>query len=430
MDADAVFTRYDIRGDHPDEIDAAFAERLGRAAGRYAQDDGRGQVVVGRDARAASEAVYAAFIDGIRAADTNVVDVGTGTTDRVAVGAGHYGGIGVMVTASHHAWERTGFKFLYEEGYGFSNDDLDTVRALFRDDPAGGGDGSVLRAQHEHDERYMDAVEAFAADRTDGIQGTVLLDAVGGAERTAAAVFEACGADVIEMERDGLPAPEPSAETRQDVAEALAAAEADVAVGCDPDGDRVFLVHPELGWVDGDRLFYLLARITAPERIVASVDTAPFIEETGAAVSYTRVGDIFVAAEGVEQDADLLGEPNGHYAFPSFSWYNSGIVAGLLLAAHHDRLPAMLEPVQDYRSHRFVAAYGSMAERDDAMQDVKKQVATAGTVVDRVDGVKFEMDGWTGLVRPSGTAPKIRLALHGRDPGEAAEAVRDRLLGP
>ena len=33
---EAVFNRYDIRGTYPDEIDEAFAYRLGRAAGTYA----------------------------------------------------------------------------------------------------------------------------------------------------------------------------------------------------------------------------------------------------------------------------------------------------------------------------------------------------------------------------------------------------------
>ncbi len=426
MNAEAVFNRYDIRGDYPDEIDEEFARRMGKTVGTWTLNNGRGQAVVGRDTRDASAAIYTAFLDGVRSTGANVVDVGIGPTDRVAVAAGHYGGTGVMVTASHHDWQRTGFKLLYEAGNGFTNEDMDSIKAVFQAASFEHGQGTLLREQHEFDEMYTDRVVSTVEEIAgDGIQGRVLVDPTGAGGRTAAAVLEELGADVSEHEWGDRPAPEPLPETREEILDG--ADDVGLAVGYDPDGDRVYAVHPELGWIDGDRLLYALAEITAADMIVASIDTSPMIEGLGATVEYTRVGDVFVAEEGIEQGADMLGEPNGHYAVPSFSWYNSGLLASALLAANAHRLPEILAPVEEYRSLRRTAVFDSEAERDAAFGDVKKEVAQQYDVVSRVDGVKFRGDEITGLIRPSGTSPKLRGVFH--TAGEIdLETVADRFF--
>ncbi len=431
MNPETVFNRYDIRGTYPDEIDEQFAKRMGWAAGTYAQTEGRGRMIVGRDSRGASQRIYDQFLTGIRDTGTAVVDVGVGTTDRTALACQRYGGYGVMVTASHHDWERTGFKFLYPQGHGFTNTDLEQVKGIFTSGGFETGEGTLLQEQHEFDETYIDMLKDAFQKFSERIDATVVLDAVGGAERTAPLVFEELGATVITMDREELPDPEPTADSREDVADRLEKESADIAVGYDPDGDRVYVIHPELGWVDGDRLFYLLGRIVQPELITASIDTAPFIENLYAEVAYTRVGDIFVSEKGVEQNADLLGEPNGHYAVTDFCWYNSGIFASLLLAAHHDSIPDLLEAVDQYRTVRHVEQYATVEERDQAMNTVMKNVAQAFEVRSTLDGVKFETgDGAvTALARPSGTSPKIRLVMHYRTgDDEQAAAVKDTVF--
>lgn len=430
MKPDAVFNRYDIRGDYPDEIDEEFARRLGAAVGTHARRGGRGRVVVGRDTRDASGAVHAPFIDGVRGTGANVVDVGTGPTDKAALAASQYGGIGVMITASHHAWDRTGFKLLYEEGNGFSNEDVAAIEERFRAADHETGEGNVLDVEHEFDEIYIETVTEAAEAFIDGGDTTVVLDALGGTHRLAPAVFDELGVGVVEHDHGGTPDPAPSAASRSDVADTLQESGADLAVGYDPDGDRVYLIHPDHGWIDGDRIFYLLARLVEPEQIVASIDTSPLLEEAGADITYTRVGDIFVSAEGRAIDADLLGEPNGHYAVPRFCWYNSGIFCSLLLASAAGRIPDLLEPVEAYSTYRSARTYADSEERDAALSAVKKTVAEHYEVVSTLDGVKFRDDEITGLVRPSGTSPKIRLILHGTgDMAGRGEELEEKLLG-
>lgn len=425
--SETVFNRYDIRGDWPEEIDEDFSRRLGRAVGTYAQREGRGRVIMGHDTREHSEDAADAFADGVGTTGAALVRVGEGTTDRVAMAANHYGGIGAMVTASHHDWSRTGFKLLYEQGHGFNNEDLERIKDLFRQQDFEDGHAHVLGERWEFTEEYMDTlleyVESFAIP-----DGTVVLDCCnGGASRLAPELFEELGFDVVTVNDDttgGGIDPEPGEDNRRDVKERMEDEDADLAVGFDPDGDRVYAIHPEMGWIGGNELFYLLGRITEAGTIAASVDTSGLIEELDADIEYSRVGDVFVSGLGVEIGADLLGEPNGHYAVTEVCWYNSGILAGMLLAAHHDELGSMLSDVPSYFTERRVLRLEE-GEKDGAMQTAIKRAAKNYDVLSTVDGVKFTDGEVTALVRPSGTSPKIRLIVNGTD----EKTVRDRADG-
>lgn len=434
MTYEDVFNRYDIRGEWPDEIDPAFAERLGKAIGTYRLREQRFKVVVGHDTREHSRTAHEQLVEGLRSTGVEVIDVGLSTTDRVGLACQYHGALGVMVTASHHRWERTGFKLLYEQGYGFGNEDLGEVKDVFREQDFETGDGVVMGAEAEFTEEYLDRAEEYL-EGFDGDCDHIIVDCCnGGAVSIAPMLFEELGIEttLVNDERTGEDCePEPGEDSREEVAERLREEGADLAVGYDPDADRVYCIHPELGWIDGDRLFYLLARITGAGRITASIDTSPMIEELDAEVDYTRVGDVFVSAQGYEDDADLLGEPNGHYAMTDFCWYNSGVVASALLALHHDDIEELLGPVQEYRTERCVYHLEDGQEKEAAMQEVLKQVAIRYEVGSRVDGVQFRTDdGLTCLVRPSGTSPKLRLIVHGTggDLEERAEEVRSHVF--
>ncbi|MDY6770841.1 MAG: hypothetical protein SV186_02665 [Candidatus Nanohaloarchaea archaeon] len=435
MNADEVFNRYDVRGDWPEEIDEEFSRRLGRAYGTYAQREAHDTVVIGHDTREHSEEAADAFAEGVRSTGASLVRVGLGTTDRVALAAEHYGGLGAMVTASHHEWSRTGFKFLYEQGYGFGNEDLGEVKQLFREEDFATGESHALDMEAEFDEEYVEAALSFLDDHGDA-EGTVVLDCCnGGASRLAPEIFEELGFEVVTVNdatTGGGVDPEPDEDNRRSIKAAMEEHDAGMALGYDPDGDRVYAFHADEGGMDGNELFYLLGRLTEAETIAASIDTSDLIEELDAAVEYARVGDVFVSALGAEMDADLLGEPNGHYAVTEFCWYNSGILCSALLALHHDDLPALLDEVSAYTTERRVLHVASSEEKDDAVQDAIKYAAKNFEVVSTIDGVKFTGDGFTALVRPSGTSNKVRLIVNGTDAdrvAERADGLFDAMFG-
>src|SRR4029077_4921120 len=98
-----IFKSYDIRGVYPTQLDEHSAELIGRAFVAFL---GCSTVAVGRDMRASSEPLFAAFARGATAAGSDVVDLGLTSTDELYFAVGHYGyPAGAMITASHNPKE-------------------------------------------------------------------------------------------------------------------------------------------------------------------------------------------------------------------------------------------------------------------------------------------------------------------------------------
>ena len=116
----SIFKAYDIRGVYPSEIDEAGARQIGRGFAAYL---GARTVGVSRDMRVSSPALAEAFIDGVRAQGTNVVDYGMLGTDQLyyAVATDRLDG-GAQITASHNPRQYNGIKMVRAEALPLSGD--------------------------------------------------------------------------------------------------------------------------------------------------------------------------------------------------------------------------------------------------------------------------------------------------------------------
>ena len=186
------------------------------------------------------------------------------------------------------------------------------------------------------------------------------------------------------------------------------------------------MVLPEKGWIDGNIITFALTEMRGAERIAVSVDSYDIVEKTGAEVFYSRVGDIFVSELGIEEEVDLLAEPNGHFAFPEFSWYNSGILTGAYIASNFDRFRELVEKVPDFYTETGSVSLNSEEDKDRCMREVKKHAAKNYSIKSTVDGVKFGSKEFTALVRPSGTSEKIRVTVYSGE-REKAEKVSEEI---
>src|SRR5438128_9936548 len=75
-----VFRAYDVRGLVGQDINPGVFRQVGRAYATLIRRDGGRRVAVGQDNRVSSAALKAAFVEGVRAAGVDVVDVGLVTT--------------------------------------------------------------------------------------------------------------------------------------------------------------------------------------------------------------------------------------------------------------------------------------------------------------------------------------------------------------
>src|SRR2546428_13482060 len=75
-----VFRAYDVRGLVGQDINPGVFRQVGRAYATLIRRDGGRRVAVGQDNRVSSAAPKAAFVQGVRAAGADGVDVGLATT--------------------------------------------------------------------------------------------------------------------------------------------------------------------------------------------------------------------------------------------------------------------------------------------------------------------------------------------------------------
>ena len=94
-----IFKAYDIRGIYPTELNEDVAYLIGRAFVTFL---GVPCVLVGRDMRTSSPAIFAAVTRGITDQGADVIDIGMVSTDQYYYACATLELPGMMVTASHN----------------------------------------------------------------------------------------------------------------------------------------------------------------------------------------------------------------------------------------------------------------------------------------------------------------------------------------
>ncbi|RLG14307.1 MAG: hypothetical protein DRN66_02360 [Candidatus Nanohalarchaeota archaeon] len=424
----AVFNKYDIRGSYPDEIDDEFSYKIGRTAGTYCKENFENHLIaVGMDTRKSSKTIKENLIDGLNSAGVDVIDIGKATTDKTALAGNYYNcAFSIMVTASHHPIDHNGFKFMYEKGNGFSNKEMEKIKKIFIGDEFISGKGNRTDKTEEFDKIYEQKIESALEKYIDTgkLKGlNVVADCCNSfASRHLINILEKYKCNVVRVNckiksDDASFEPKPTEKNRQNIADMVKKTKADIGIGVDLDADRIFAFDSTGRWIDGHEIFCLLSETIGSKKIVASVDTSSMLQEhmRDAKVIRTKIGDIFVSEKAIEMDADFSGEPNGHYAFPKFCKYNSGIFSGLMLCSIAKEIPKMRKNLPKYHNISKTITHKSHREKEEAMTKIKAKAREKYEVVSELCGIKFRYNDTVFLIRASGTSPVIRVMAENKD---------------
>jgi phosphomannomutase len=430
MQPDKVFKRYDIRGRYPEEVDEQFFTKMGKAIGTLVLERYGEKIVVCRDNKESSESLKDSLVNGIKSTGADVIDVGVGPTDYASFHGSERGVVSVQVTSSHMPMDFNGLKFMYPEGNGFMNQELDLLKQLFQkeDFTEGQGETRVLGSAREE---YISSVVDFAEQHVGNLDRKILVDSLGGStDNFLAEILERLGFDVIETSegRQGIyrDPPTPQEQNLEEVEERVEEENAYMGFATDLDGDRAKIFF-EGEWISGDDLFCILAQVFQG-KVAASIDTSRKIEKFAEKVHYTRVGDPFVAEKMLETDAVLSGEPNGHYCIPEFVNYNSGCLTCAVSACLD--LGKLLENVPKTSVVRKNLRYDERTRAEEKMEKLKQQVRSEFEVLSDIDGIKFEIEDSTVLARLSGSSDLIRVKAEAgsREQAEKAASQVEQLL--
>jgi phosphomannomutase len=445
-----IFKAYDIRGIHPDQIDADTAEAIGRAfvrvlsnlSGKPAADLGVG---LGRDMRLTAPELAARYRQGMVAEGAHVMDAGMVGTEQLyfLVGSRDLDG-GLMCTASHNPKAYTGAKLVERGALALSGDrGIQDIRRLIEaglGEAPGGGSAEDVDVRKGFQEKALSLIDA---EKIAPLK--VVLDGGNGmAGPMVGPILERLGKLDLRphyWEPDGeFPDHEPNPllpENREFIMRKVVEEGADLGIAWDGDADRCFFIDDQGKFVDGDFLTALLAESILEKEpgaqilydVRASRAVRDLVEARGGTAHANRVGHAFFKTRMRREGAAFGGEVSGHYYFRDFFCADSGTLPALLILELLSVKGARLsELVDGFRSRYFIS--GEINSEVDDQQGRMAEIAArySDARQDDLDGISIDYDDWHFNVRPSNTEPLLRLCLESLVSEQDMERRRDEVL--
>lgn len=402
-----------------------FMLKLGWACGRVFAREGRTEderptVIIGKDTRVSGYMFESALEAGLVAAGVDVKLLGPMPTPAVALMTRTQSArAGIVISASHNAFEDNGVKFFDAGGHKLA-DDVELAIEAELDLPLETVEskriGKAVRVVDAAG-RYIEFCKSTVPDQF-SLRGLKLVVdcANGAAYHIAPNVFAELGAEVIAMgvEPDGFNINRGVGSTdTAALAERVRAESADLGVALDGDGDRVQFIDNRGELVDGDELLFMIARHRGSPGVVGTLMTNLGMEtglrELGIDFVRARVGDRYVNELMQEKGWDLGGESSGHIICADLTTTGDGIVAALqvlvaLRAAETD-LASLRDGMKKYPQHMINVHVSGQV-------DIEGNPALAAAVAETEAALG---DRGRVLLRASGTEPVVRVMLEGED---------------
>jgi phosphomannomutase len=439
---------YDVRGTYPDQLDEHVAEVIGAA---FVKVVGASAITVGWDMRPSSPALSAAFSRGAASQGADVVQIGLASTDQLYFASGHLNLPGAMFTASHNPAKYNGIKMCRAGAAPVGQDTgLSEIRELAARELA--EPGSVITpAASQGSITQQDLLLAYAehirtlVDITANRRLKAVVDAGNGmGGHTVPVVFEGLPIDLVPMyfELDGsFPNHEANPldpKNIVDLQKKVVEVGADIGLAFDGDADRCFVVDERGEPVPPSAVTALVAvrelakhpGATIIHNLITSHAVAEIVREHGGTPVRTRVGHSFIKQMMAETGAVFGGEHSAHYYFADFWKADTGMLAAMhVLAALGEQPGPLSELVSAYSRYAASGEINSeVADQSGRTAAVRAAYADQpGVVIDDLDGMTVQGEGWWFNLRPSNTEPLLRLNIEARTPDEVAE-IRDAVL--
>jgi phosphoglucosamine mutase len=403
----------------------------------FRRGEHRNRVVIGKDTRLSGYMIETALVAGFTSVGMDVLLLGPMPTPAVAMlTRSMRADLGVMISASHNAYEDNGIKLFDPDGFKLSDETEREIEALIDGDilsklaaPAALGRAKRIESVHARYIEFAKRTLPRALD-LDGLR--VVIDCANGAAYKVApeALWE-LGAEVfpIGIEPDGFNINKDVGSTAPNaVINKVREMRADIGIALDGDADRVIIVDEKGQVVDGDQLMAVIAkswkddgRLSKPgvvATIMSNLGLERYLDSLGLSLQRTAVGDRYVLEHMREHGYNLGGEQSGHMILSDFSTTGDGLVAALQVLAMVKKLN---RPVSEV-CHLFDPLPQILKNvRYKSGQPLKdKRVVEAIASTQATLGERGRL-----VIRPSGTEPVIRVMAEGDDRVLVEKAVDD-----
>ena len=407
-----------------DPMTADFAMRLASAAAQVLVPAG-GTVLIGKDTRLSGYMFESALEAGFVAAGADVLLLGPLPTPGIAYLTQDFAAdLGVVISASHNAFQDNGIKFFDSAGSKLTDALEHSIEAHLAKPAITLESNSLGKARRVDSARvrYQEFCAATMPDGLDLVNLKVVFDGANGAGyKVGPRTLADLGAEVIPIgcSPNGRNINDGCGSTQPDLLQlTVPAVRADVGVALDGDGDRVVLVDEQGQLVDGDQLLYILA--TARQRegklrgpvvgtVMSNLGLEHALKANDIEFRRARVGDRYVLETLRETGGIIGGETSGHMIVLDQTTTGDGLICALQVLAIMMQtgkplselaagMPKYPQTMLNVRTNKRLDPDKSRAIRD-AVSEVEDELAETGRVV----------------LRASGTEPVIRVMVEGED---------------
>ena len=433
-----IFGTDGVRGTaNIEPVTAETALKLGRAAAHVFQNlesqsrgRGRHKIVIGKDTRLSGYMLENAISAGVLSMGVDVLFIGPLPTPGVAyVTRSLRADAGIVITASHNPYDDNGIKFFRADGYKLDDQIEGEIEGLvFSGEienirPTASAIGKAVRIDDALG-RYIEyAKSSFPRGLTLEGMRIVVDCGHGAAYKSTPCVLRELGADVIVYgnQPDGTNINRDCGSMHTGlVCQKVREHGAHLGLAHDGDADRVLLCDETGTLTDGDDIMVIaalemlregtLAEKTLVSTVMSNAGIEPAIRAAGGRVLRTAVGDKNVIDEMLRHGFNFGGEQSGHLIFRDYSSTGDGLVAALQILRIMQAKNAPLSQLRQCWT-RYPQLVTNVKVREkkpfEQLEGVLALVAQAEAAVQPAGG--------RVLLRYSGTEPKARLLIEGRD---------------
>ena len=446
-----IFGTDGVRGTaNVEPVTAETALKLGRAAGHVfknletqARGRGKHKIVIGKDTRLSGYMLENAISSGILSMGVDVLFIGPLPTPGVAyVTRSLRADAGIVITASHNPYADNGIKFFRADGYKL-DDQIESIieNLVFTGEienirPTADAIGKAVRIDDAL-ARYIEYAKS-SIPRGLTLEGVkIVLDCGhGAAYKSSPCVLRELGAEVIVFNNqpdgkninEGCGSMHPEAMCRK-----VSELGAHIGIAHDGDADRVLLCDETGKLIDGDDIMAIaalemlaensLAGKTLVTTVMSNAGLEAAIKQAGGQMLRTAVGDKNVIDEMLRNNFNFGGEQSGHLIFRDHASTGDGLVAALQILRIMKAKDTPLSKLARCWT-RFPQLVTNVKVRE------KKPFAQLDGLNQLVAQAEKELTSQGGrlLLRYSGTEPKVRLLVEGRD-GSTLKKWSDQICG-
>lgn len=426
----SAFKAYDFRGVYNQDFDLETIYKFGYFLPQLLEAK---KILVGRDMRLSSPAMFDALSRGITDAGADVYNLGLCTTPMVYYFTAKHDFDGsVMITASHNPKDYNGLKVSrrgalpcgYDTGLREIEQKIATEKVIVAENR-----GKIVEYSCQNE--YL----AFLKQYTHDISNlNIVMDCSHG--MASLLVGELFGTQPHYLyneldgnfpNHDGNPLEEKNV---RDLKREVLARNADVGVIYDGDADRVMFVD-ELGqFIAPDLMIALMGHYFGEEKklkgiYIQDIRTSKSVSEYLEKMEFTpyiwRVGRAYAALKLREIDGIFGGEFAGHYYFRDFFYSDSAMMASLIIL--HIISKFKKKGISLSQIIKQIASYANSGEinfkieqKQEAMEALKEHFIhqEQPTKIMDFDGYRIEFSDWWFNVRPSNTEPYLRLLMEAK----------------